>query len=121
MQLDAEEVGGYATQNSLMAEDDDGVLLSLYPVNEGLQSADHVHVGLATGVPEGELALVSLLGYARMLLPDLFVGELLADAGIKLIQNSKGYMLDLVQFQVGSSLYSTFKCARQHDYLLPVL
>lgn len=50
--FDAQEIRKHAPQNSLMSENYDWFLLSLYPINEGLESADDVHIRFPTGIPK---------------------------------------------------------------------
>ena len=98
-----------------------GVLLALYPVHQGFQSAYHIHVGLPTRVSECQLIFLPFFGDMRVFLFDLGIGEFLANAGIELIEHFQLDRLNLVEFEVGCSFDSSFEGAGKDDNILRVL
>lgn len=117
LQLDAEEIREDATENCLVPEQDDRLLLPFNPVDKGLKSSDDIHVRFAARISEVQFVLIPFLRNIRILLTDLIIGELLADPGVQLIEDSQLYMVNGIQFQEGSRLNGPLQCASQHDDL----
>jgi hypothetical protein len=65
------------------------MFLPLNPINQRLQPANNIKITLPRRVPKLELFHLTLLIQFRVLVLDLFVGHVLTNAGVELVQDSE--------------------------------
>ena len=97
------------------------MLLPLDPVDQRLEPADGVDVGLARRIAEGQLFVLSLLEDVGVLLEDLLVGEVLADTGVDLVQDPELDGALVVDLDEPGSLDGALQSTGEDGQVFPLL
>ncbi len=74
LEIEVEEVGRNASDNGLMANNQNRMLLPFNPVNEWLQSANGIDIGLSRWIPEVKFFILPFLEDFRMFIEYFLVG-----------------------------------------------